>query len=169
MDITIRRADTDDLYGVMAVINDAQNEMHAEGIPQWINGYPDERQILEDIHGGDSYVLEEEGQIAGTFCLKESPDPYYSVIDGAWLNREPYAVIHRSAVRTSLRGQHLFHQMIKWSEEKIRRDGLRNIRIDTHEKNMPMRHALKNEGFTYCGTIVIADGTQRYAYQRIFD
>lgn len=165
----IRKAQLCDLDGIMEVIHDAQCEMHREGIPQWINGYPGREQIQDDIAGGNSYVVVEEDRIVGTFCMKEEADPYYGKITGRWLNEEPYAVIHRSAVRTSLRGQHLFHAMVSWSVEKIRRDGFHNLRIDTHEKNMPMRHALEHEGFTYCGIIQILDGTDRYAYQRVFD
>lgn len=165
----IRKAQLCDLNEIMNVLQDAQREMHREGIPQWINGYPSTEQIRDDITEGNSYVVVEENRIVGTFCLKEEADPYYGKIAGKWLNEEPYAVIHRSAVRTSLRRQHLFHAMVVWSIDKIGHDGIYNLRIDTHEKNMPMRHALEHEGFTFCGVIQIADGTDRFAYQRVLD
>ena len=38
------------------------------------------------------------------------------------------------------------------------------IRIDTHEKNLPMQKALLKQGFTHRGTIYIADGTARMAF-----
>ena len=53
----IRKAQLCDLDGIMEVIHDAQCEMHREGIPQWINGYPDEKQIHDDIACNSSYVV----------------------------------------------------------------------------------------------------------------
>ncbi len=40
----------------------------------------------------------------------------------------------------------------------------RNLRIDTHLKNLPMQRSLKKAGFTRCGTIFTRDGTPREAY-----
>ena len=38
------------------------------------------------------------------------------------------------------------------------------LRCDTHEDNAPMRRALSSFGFRECGTITVANGTQRVAY-----
>jgi len=38
------------------------------------------------------------------------------------------------------------------------------LRCDTHEDNAPMRRALESFGFRECGTITVANGTQRIAY-----
>lgn len=38
------------------------------------------------------------------------------------------------------------------------------LRCDTHQDNAPMRHALESFGFRECGTITVANGTQRIAY-----
>ena len=38
------------------------------------------------------------------------------------------------------------------------------LRCDTHEDNAPMRRALTSFGFRECGTITVANGTQRVAY-----
>ena len=40
------------------------------------------------------------------------------------------------------------------------------IRVDTHEDNAPMRQLLVAEGFVPCGTVYIADGSPRIAYQK---
>ena len=41
------------------------------------------------------------------------------------------------------------------------------LRCDTHEDNAPMRRALTSFGFRECGTITVADGTERVAYDWI--
>ena len=42
-----------------------------------------------------------------------------------------------------------------------------HLRADTHEDNHPMRRCLERAGFVYTGTIHVADGTPRRAYERI--
>ena len=38
------------------------------------------------------------------------------------------------------------------------------LRCDTHEDNTPMRRTLESFGFRECGTIALANGTERVAY-----
>ena len=42
-----------------------------------------------------------------------------------------------------------------------------NLKIDTHRDNRPMQDALMRCGFRYCGVIVIEDGSERLAYQKL--
>ena len=42
-----------------------------------------------------------------------------------------------------------------------------NLRIDTHRDNRIMRRLIEKAGFSYCGVIVLADGSERLAYQKI--
>ena len=44
-----------------------------------------------------------------------------------------------------------------------------NIRIDTHRDNRIMQHNIEKYGFTYCGIIYLANGDERFAYQRLKD
>ena len=43
------------------------------------------------------------------------------------------------------------------------------LRCDTHEDNVPMRRALESFGFRECGTITVANGTERIAYDWLRD
>ena len=66
---------------------------------QWINGYPSEELISNEIKASHSFVCEnEQGELVGTFCYIEGIDPtYLKIYEGEWLNDEPYAVINRMA------------------------------------------------------------------------
>ena len=44
-----------------------------------------------------------------------------------------------------------------------------NLRIDTHEKNIPMQRCLAKHGFTRCGIIYLEDGDPRIAYQKVIN
>ena len=161
----IRQADLNDISGIMKIIQDAQKYFKENGIPQWQNGYPDEKQIQSDIEENSTYVLEEDNQIIGTFYITFKGDPYYKEIDGNWLNTNKYAAVHRIAVLPSFKGQGLAGKLFQYAEKLTQEQGLHDIRIDTHEDNQPMRAFIDKHGFTYCGTVTIQrDGTKRRGY-----
>ncbi len=158
----IRKTTAADLDTVMQIYRSAREFMIKSGNPtQWWEGYPPRELIAEDIENGESYVVEENDEILAVFLYKEGTDPtYINIENGAWLNDEPYAVIHRIAVAAKGRGvaSFVFDTVYSWCG---------NIRIDTHEDNEPMKRALTKNGFKYCGVIHIANGDPRVAYQRI--
>ncbi len=129
---------------------------------QWIKGYPSRELIERDIAQGESYVcLADNGEIAGTFCFtqaKEDPT-YLTIYQGAWLNNEPYGVVHRMAGTGKQKGMADF--CFRWC---FRQCG--NIRVDTHKENRIMRKILERNGYTECGIIFTANGGERIAYQK---
>ena len=44
---------------------------------------------------------------------------------------------------------------------------LPELRADTHADNKIMQHLLEKNGFTRCGVIHVADGSPRFAYQKL--
>ncbi len=128
---------------------------------QWPVGYPSVDQIRRDIASGNSYVCEEaalEG-LVGTFYFAEEEEPTYEHIEGAWLDEAPYGVIHRLASDGRVKG--LAGKVLAWASAHCP-----NLRIDTHQANRTMLRFLEQHGFTPCGTIYVADGSPRLAFQR---
>lgn len=97
-----RNTTIDDLPAVMPMYENARRFMAANGNPnQWIAGYPAVEHIRADIERDASYVgVTPDGEIAVVFSFIIGEDPTYTVIDGAWLNDEPYGTIHRIAVKS---------------------------------------------------------------------
>ena len=96
----IRPTELKDLPLVMEIYDYARAFMRANGnATQWIDGYPSESFIRQEIEDGHSFVCtDEQGEILGTFCFILGEDPtYLNIYEGAWLNDEPYGVIHRMA------------------------------------------------------------------------
>ena len=115
----------------------------------------------KDIELGGSHVmLDERGEVVGTFALLPSPEVTYNVIyDGQWLDDEPYYVIHRIASTSGSHG--ILDALLDYCESQVR-----NIRIDTHEANIIMRKGLEKHGYQYCGIIHLLDGNERLAFQK---
>ncbi len=97
--------------------------------------------------------------LVATFLLRGRDDPTYARIEnGAWLNSEPYATIHRIAGNGKVHG--VLHAAIEFALQQYD-----NIRIDTHRDNRVMQRAVRKEGFRYCGIIYCWSGDERLAYQ----
>ena len=156
----IRRANKNDLISIMPIYEVAKMKMREDGnMHQWSDKYPDEETLLYDINRGELYIACAD-EIYGVFMLSFSGEETYEEIQGAWLNDEPYAVIHRIA---SLgKGRNLLKDAIDFAFASTE-----NIRIDTHEDNNIMRTLLNKLGFTYTGIIHLKSGDERRAYQLI--
>ncbi len=159
--LTIRKSTSKDIPDLMKIFSYAQQYMKDNGNPtQWGYEYPTISHIENDIKDGNSYIIFDGENPVGTFFMAIKDEPTYAHIDGKWLNDNPYAVIHRIASNGQAKG--VFDCAIKYTQNV----GV-DIRIDTHQNNLTMRHLFDKYGFQYCGIIVVEDGTERIAYQKI--
>lgn len=159
----IRKAEPSDLVAVMQVMEAAKGIMRMAGnMHQWTDGYPSEEVIMNDMEKGGGYVIEEDEMIIAYFAFFSSPEPTYrNIYDGKWLDDEqPYHVVHRIASFPNV--YNVFHDVMDFCFSAER-----NIRIDTHRDNSIMQHCLARYGFTYCGIILLANGDERLAYQKL--
>lgn len=157
----IRKAKEDDLDTVMPMYDEARRCMRAAGnMVQWINGYPSRSLILKDINDGNFYVIEEDAEIVGAFSFIIGEDPTYAQIEGRWINDEPYGTVHRLVSSGKRKG--VGTECLNYC-----RCIINNVRIDTHEVNLPMRAVIERNGLAYCGIIHLADGTPRLAFQTL--
>lgn len=160
----IRLAQIDDLEGIMSVIKDAQLRMKEAQMTQWQNNYPNPEVITKDIEDKALYVYVQDGLIIGTMSVF-SYDVVYDNIEGTWLNQNPYMVIHRIALASSVLGQNKTKEMIDFAFNHF---NIKDIRIDTHPKNTPMIKTLERLGFVYCGIVYVTTDTDalRLAYHK---
>ena len=157
----IQKANMTQLPRILEIYENARDFMARSGNPdQWGRAYPPEEMIRQDILTGKSYVNLKDGKLCAVFYFAVENDPTYGYIDGAWLNDAPYGVIHRIAVGESGRG--VAAECFRFAETLCD-----NLRIDTHENNIPMQRCLLKNGFIRCGTIYLEDGNPRIAYQKV--
>lgn len=158
--LNIRTAEEQDFARIMEIYHIAQDYMIASGNPnQWMHSHPAPELVLADIQNRISKVVCDEAGIHGVFALLEGEDPTYGRIEGgSWLNDAPYLTIHRIA------GDGQAHGVFRCAVDYCK--GLSpNIRIDTHADNQTMQALLAKNGFVRCGTIYLANGSPRIAYQ----
>lgn len=152
-------AEKSDLGEILGIYAKAREFMKRSGNPtQWGDSRPALATTERDIAEGRLYKIVDGGRTVGVFAFIIGEDPTYRKIDGKWPNDELYGTIHRIASDGTRRG--IFDAALKFCFEKCR-----NIRIDTHEKNLPMRRCIERAGFKYCGKIITDDGTERMAFE----
>jgi RimJ/RimL family protein N-acetyltransferase len=157
--MTIRKTVLNDLPMLLSLYEGARERMRKGGNPtQWGETYPERKLLEQDIANKNSYVVEQNGKICGTFLFFIGADPTYAKIEGEWKNDRPYGVIHRIA------SDGVTHGVLKACVEFCKQQ-IDNLKIDTHADNLIMQHLLEKYGFVYCGIIHLSDGAPRLAYQ----
>lgn len=161
--IEIRKSRINDISQVMPLYEGAKLFMRKHGnMTQWINGYPSEDVISQDMLKGNHYIgvdNQEDIVMAFTFIIGEDPT-YGHIKDGAWLNDDRYGTIHRIASSGKYGG--MLSMCVDYCFNLID-----NIRVDTHADNRPMIEALQRLAFKRCGIISLADGSPRIAFQKL--
>lgn len=156
----IRLASPDDFEFIEDAYAHARAFMQTNGnATQWPDGYPSRTDAEEDIARGHCFLVTDEAGPLAVFSFIPGPDKTYAEIDGAWHSEAEYHVIHRVA---AVRGRGIARAIFTFAAEHAD-----YLRCDTHEHNAPMRRALDSFGFQECGTITVANGTERVAYDWI--
>lgn len=156
----IRKAVAEELSEIMAIYAGARAFMAEHGnAGQWGQTYPPQEMIETELAAGKLYVVERDGKLSGVFYFAVENDPFYERIDGgAWKSDEPYGVIHKVAAADGERG--IVSEIVGWCKQTTT-----HLRIDTHEKNTVMQGAVRKQGFEFCGTVYVRDGSPRLAYE----
>lgn len=161
----VRHTSGADIPDVLALYEGARRTMRENGNPaQWPGAYPGEESLRKDMEAGVSYVISDGGLVCGTFALIPGIEPTYKEIyGGRWPDDSlPYCTIHRLAGARDRRGTAGI--CLGWCKLQCS-----SLRADTHKDNLIMQHILESSGFLRCGTILLADGSPRMAYQWLRD
>ena len=115
--------------------------------------------VKKDICKRICYLICDDDSPHGVFALFNKAEPTYQYIEnGNWLNEDEYITLHRIASDGKLKG--IFNFLIEYCKNISN-----NIRIDTHPNNHIMQNQIEKNDFKKCGTIYVADGSARIAYQ----
>lgn len=162
-----RKSTLNDIDRIMQIFSAARKRIAELGINQWQDGYPHEEIVREDIERERSYVGEIDGEVVATVMLMTDPEPTYEVIyNGKWAVDGEYLTIHRIALDGALCGTGAARKLMAFADGEAINRGVKSIRVDTHEGNIPMRKNLEKNGYVYCGIIHLKNGDERVAYQK---
>ena len=151
----VRPAAYEDLDAVERLYDELNGyvECHVN-YPGWKKGvYPLRQDAEEGLRAGALYVAECQGKIAGTVIyLREQGEPYRDV-DWQIDFEVPVIVIHILAVHPDYFGKGVGKALLDQAAELGRRQGVRAIRLDTYEENIPAVRLYEKSGFSYRGMV----------------
>ncbi len=157
-----------DIPKIVDIFNESSLGMKEDGINQWQGSTtPNEKSIFKDMENSSSYVFKVGDEIMGTVAICTGDDPtYMAIYKGEWQFTGDYITVHRFALHKNYKGMGLSREFFHLIFNRGRELGVKNIRIDTHRDNFRMRGLIESLGFRYAGIIIVADGTERVAYER---
>jgi len=163
-DFTLEIAEISELSECLKVLSEGRAYQQFQGFTQWPEGYPSREDVLQDISARRGYVLKTDGVICAYFYIAFEDSAYPEIV-GAWHSDAPYMVIHRVAIADGYRGKGISSVLFACFESLAQSMGISNLRIDTHQQNIPMQKVLSKNGYIYCGTVVQNNGL-RLAYDK---
>lgn len=163
---TIRLARIEDAKQIVKLFEDAKEKFKEEKTYQWAGTYPNKESFLNDLENNVVYVYESNNNILASATIQYSIDHNYDYIEGAWLNDESYASIHRIVVDRKAQCKNIGTKIYKKCEEEIFKNNVRNVRVDTYRLNKSMIRLLEKNEFVKCG-IIFLSRTDVYDRERI--
>lgn len=162
----IRLATPTDLPPIMEGIKGAKKQLKKHKSGQWQNGEPSIKTIKKDIEIGQYFVLAVDGVITAGCALLFFEDAYTNLNKGAWLNEDPYGVVHRFYVHPSFQRKGYAVKLLQGIENHLLQLGIHNCRIDTHERNLPMRRTLEKLNYIEVGEASLPLAGLRLVYHK---
>ncbi len=152
---------------ILLQIDGCRQQMAAHGSGQWQGKEPSLATIEEDILHQRYYVLFEDNQPCGGAALMTHEPGYDQLLEGQWLNQDPYMVIHRLFIAPSFQGRQLSKILLTHLEQQAQQHHFHNIRIDTHALNEPMCGLLNRQQYTAVGKAWLPQAGERLVYHKV--
>lgn len=154
----VRRARSDDIEFVLAVLDDAAAWLRARGIEQWPDRFAVEW-VMPAIERGETWLAEIDGEAAGTLVVQWD-DPIF------WAGYPADAgYLHRLAVRRPGNGQG--SALLLWAEQHTAEQGKPFLRLDCVASNKQLRGYYARAGYAHVGDVTLGEYTQARYEKRV--
>lgn len=131
-----RLARETDIDSICELVASAVVHMREQKIFQWDEIYPTREDFLNDLQENALSVGVIDGEIAVTFTVNQTCEPEYN--DGDWqYPEEEYRIVHRFCVHPKFQGRGVAGRTLRHIEEKLRRQKIGAVRLDTFTGNPP--------------------------------
>ncbi len=163
-ELVIRPTEVGEISVAFEILLTGKKALADAGVDQWQDDYPTTKMIENDVANGESYLLFRDGVAVATFVFTDTIDDAYDS-SGAFVLGAPYTSLHRVAVLPEMKGKGIGGAMVKYCLEKSIELSAVALRCDTHADNKSMRRMMTKNGFIDRGSIKLADGSPRIAYE----
>ena len=166
MQTQFRKAITQEIPQIWAIIQKAIQRRKADGSTQWQDGYPNEESIQKDVENEVGFVLTDGENIIGYSAVLINDEPEYANIEGKWLTDGDFMVYHRVAIAEEYLGKGFAKMMIENIHQYAIENSIYSIRADTNFDNHAMLKIFNDLGYNYCGEVYFR-GSARRAFEKV--
>ena len=152
----IRKAKEYDIPQVVSIYEEILSlEEAGKTTTGWMKGiYPVEKTALSALSEGTLYVLEEDGKVLASAVINQKAADGYD--KASWevdAKDDEVLVIHTLTVSPSSSGKGYGTEFIRFYESMGKEMKLKDLRLDTNEKNKAARALYKKLGYTEVGIV----------------
>ena len=162
-------ADIDELEEPYDNLNDYLSA--TTNYPGWIKGiYPVRENAVAGIEDNTLFVLRCNGKIAGSIILDHHPDEAYNSV--SWKVDVDYSsifVIRTFVVHPSFLKMGVGRALMDYSFEQAQQSGIKSIRLDVYENNLPAISLYEKCGFEYIDTVDLGLGNYGLNWFKLYE
>lgn len=161
-------ADIDELEKLYDDLNDYLSA--TTNYPGWIKGiYPIREDAVAGIENNTLFVVRHDGKIAGSIILDHHPDEAYNNVK--WKIEADYSrifVIRTFVVHPSFLKMGIGRALMNYSFELAQQSGIKSIRLDVYENNLPAISLYEKCSFEYIDTVDLGFGNYGLDWFKLF-
>ena len=162
-------ADIDELEKLYDDLNDYLSA--TTNYPGWIKGiYPIRENAVAGIEDNTLFVVRHDGKIAGSIILDHHPDEAYNNV--RWKIEADYShifVIRTFVVHPSFLKMGIGRALMDYSFKLAQQSGIKSIRLDVYENNLPAISLYEKSGFEYIDTVDLGFGNYGLDWFKLYE
>ena len=162
-------SDIDELEKLYDDLNDYQSA--TTNYPGWIKGiYPVRENAVAGIEDNTLFVVRHNGKIVGSVIIDHHPDEAYNNVK--WKVDVDYSrifVIRTFVVHPSFLKMGIGRALMDYSFELAQQSGIKSIRLDVYENNLPAIALYEKCGFEYIDTVDLGFGNYGLNWFKLYE
>lgn len=142
-----RVATLDDLNEIIIMKNKVKQRIINQNLPMWLNGYPLDEYIIDDIKSNEGRVMEINGKIVSYSCFHHASKEYGNGV----FKKDNVMSFGRLMVDDGYVGKHIGDYMVKSMIEEAKSLNVEGVGILADDFNVKAMNLYKKYGFNIEG------------------
>ena len=138
---------------IIVMKNNVKKRIIESGMPMWLNGYPLDEMIVEDVHLGDARVIESDGKIVAYAHFCHASKEY----DNGTFKKDNLQTFGRVMVNDGYTGKHIGDFLVKNMIEETKTLNVEGMCITADDFNIKAMNLYQKYGF-------VVEGEQQFPY-----
>lgn len=138
---------------ILVMKNNVKKRIIESGMPMWLNGYPLDEMIIEDVNLGDARVIELDGKIVAYAHYCHASKEY----DNGTFKMDNLQTFGRVMVNDGYTGKHIGEYLVKGMIEEAKTLNVLGLGITGDDFNIKAMNLYKKLGF-------VKEGEEQFPY-----